>query len=63
VIDCVEFCDIVIGEYDTKYPWLRDHEHANGPWCWILANIKRITPVSYRGAQKLFDIDASLFEA
>jgi hypothetical protein len=63
VIDCVEFCDIVIGEYDTKYPWLRDHEHANGPWCWILENIKLITPVPYRGAQKLFDIDASLFEA
>ncbi len=58
LIDCVEHCDIAMGEYDGKYPWLRDHEHANGPWCWIFGpNVTPIGPWPYRGAQGLFDIN------
>ena len=34
----------------------RDHEHAHGPWCWLLANVRRLpTPVPMRGAQGLWD--------
>lgn len=34
---------------------LKDHEHANGPWCWLLADIVRLTPpVPCRGAQGLW---------
>lgn len=34
---------------------LRDHEHANGPWCWVLSDVIRLPqPVSCRGAQGLW---------
>lgn len=39
-------------------PWkaLAEHEHANGPWCWVLANVKRLpAPIPARGAQGLWD--------
>ena len=37
-------------------PELQAHEHANGPWCWVLNNIKRVTPVvPMRGAQGLWE--------
>ncbi|HEY3658289.1 MAG TPA: ASCH domain-containing protein [Steroidobacteraceae bacterium] len=38
-------------------PTLRDNEHANGPWCWLLRNVSPIGPWPYRGAQGLFDIN------
>ena len=39
------------------YPWLADHEHAEGPWCWILDEVTPIGPWPWRGAQGLFNID------
>ena len=38
---------------------LQSHEHANGPWCWILENIRRIDPVHVRGSQGLWEIPLS----
>ena len=35
---------------------LRHHQHANGPWCWVLANVRRIEPVPARGAQGLWEL-------
>lgn len=54
--DCLHIDRIQRGEYDAKHPWLRDHEHTNGTWCWVLVDVRRIEPVPYRGAQGLFDI-------
>lgn len=34
---------------------LQDNEHANGPWCWLLRNIQRVTPIAQSGAQGLWD--------
>ena len=34
---------------------LRDHMHAEGPWCWILEDVRRITPVPCSGAQGLWE--------
>lgn len=34
---------------------LRHHDHALGPWCWILQDVHRVEPVPYRGAQGLWD--------
>lgn len=40
-------------------PHLRDHEHANGPWCWVLTDIERFAvPIPCRGAQGLWDYPA-----
>ncbi len=34
---------------------LRGHGHAEGPWCWILVDVRRIAPVFERGAQGLWE--------
>lgn len=59
VIDCVRSADVIMGDYKDQYPWLLDHEHMHGPWCWILADVERVSPIPYRGAQGLFDIPDS----
>ena len=56
LVNCVRAEAIHSGKYDDIYPWAKDHYHVNGPWCWILDNVKRVDPVPYRGAQGLFDI-------
>jgi len=34
---------------------LAHHEHANGPWCWVLAHVRRLPePLETRGAQGLW---------
>lgn len=39
---------------DLREP-LRHHEHANGPWCWVLRDVRPLrTPVVARGAQGLW---------
>lgn len=44
-------------------PDLRAHEHAKGPWCWILTDVRRLlTPVPWRGAQGLWDLPEGLSE-
>lgn len=47
--------------WPSRWRGLYEHEHAEGPWCWILENVRRL-PVPYprRGAQGLFDIDVDL---
>jgi hypothetical protein len=40
-----------------RYPWLRDHVHAEGPYCIVLENPVRFeTPIPYRGQQGLFEV-------
>ncbi len=38
------------------------HEHSEGPWCWLLENVRRIEPIPYRGQQGLFEIPDSVLE-
>jgi hypothetical protein len=64
VVDCVEFkaymsirSQQVSPEVMKRHPWLADHEHSWGPWCWVLENVRRFTkPIPYRGAQGFFDV-------
>jgi activating signal cointegrator 1 len=43
------------------YEWLRAHEHTNGPFCWVLSNVKRFDkPIPFRGRQQLFDVPNDL---
>lgn len=45
-----------------KYPWLARHEHAEGPFCFILENIRRLkNPIPYSGSLGLFDVHESFF--
>lgn len=49
LVDCVR-----VGQLP---PSLAGNEHANGPWCWILANVRRVEPVVMRGAQGLWEAE------
>ena len=47
-------------EWPPRWQHLRDHEHANGPWCFVLENIKRLPqPIPARGAQGFWEWDES----
>lgn len=47
-----------IAAYRMTAGELLDHEHTEGPFCWILANVRElITPIPYKGAQGLWDFD------
>lgn len=40
---------------------LRVHEHASGPWCWILRDVAPLSrPVPWRGALGLWGVPAEL---
>lgn len=59
VLDCLPIEEIRAGKHDQAHPWLRQHRHAEGPWCWILAEHPTpIGPWPYKGAQGLFDINS-----
>lgn len=61
LVDVLHIDWIERGDYDQRYPWLRDHPHTNGTWCWVLDNVRRIEPTPWKGAQGLWDFpDASL---
>ena len=48
--------DLRVKWWPPQWRHLRDNEHANGPWCWILEDVKRLPqPVSMRGAQGLWE--------
>lgn len=49
LIDCVKLDDLPAR--------LRDHEHANGPWCLLIDRPLRLSqPIPYRGAQGLWNV-------
>lgn len=60
LVDCVSIEAIMDGRCDERYPWLRGHRHANGPWCWVLEEVLRLPEaVPYKGAQGLWNYDAN----
>lgn len=46
LVDCLRLDDLPVS--------LRHHQHANGPWCWMLDHVQRIDPIVARGAQGLW---------
>ncbi len=47
------------GFIPDRLDWVLDHEHTEGPWCWVLTDVRRLdVPVPYRGRRRLFDVDA-----
>lgn len=64
IVDCITLESIESGAHDKTFPWLRSHEHANGPWCWIINDkVTPIGPWSYRGKQGLFEIEDAALDA
>ena len=60
--DVLHIGGIERGEHDAKYPWLREHTHTHGTWCWVLQDVMRYQqPLPWKGAQGLWDFpDAAL---
>ncbi len=55
--DCLHIERIERGEYSGRYPWLADHRHTSGPWCWLLDGVQPLAePVPARGAQGLWNL-------
>lgn len=47
--------------FRAGYIHLLEHEHANGPWCLILENVKRFArPIPARGALGLWQVPADV---
>ena len=62
LVDCLSYS--AIRDHSRKYPWIRDHKHTEGPWCWVLSNVRRLaTPVPYKGSLGLFDVPNSLVDS
>jgi activating signal cointegrator 1 len=56
IVDCVQIDDPAALE---KYPWLEDDEYAEGPWCWILVDVRRLDePIKVKGALGLWECAA-----
>jgi hypothetical protein len=46
-----------VSDWRPEWLHLAGHEHANGPFCWILESIERLArPVPCRGAQGLWTL-------
>lgn len=46
-------------EFLWKFGWVLWHNHASGPFCWVLENVRRIDPVRAVGRQGLWNWEAS----
>jgi hypothetical protein len=39
---------------------IRNHEHCEGEWCWILANVRRVESDAIAGKQGLWDLPSGV---
>jgi hypothetical protein len=40
-----------------RFPWIEQHEHTEGPFCFVLTRVRRFEkPIPYRGSQGFFDV-------
>ncbi|MDP1570358.1 MAG: ASCH domain-containing protein [Vicinamibacterales bacterium] len=48
-------CLALNASWPAKCVLLRTHEHARGPWCWVLEGVRRLPePIPCRGYQQLW---------
>lgn len=50
-------CLHIDADWPERIAHLKQHEHANGPWCWVFArHVIRCEPIPVKGAQGLWDL-------
>ena len=55
VVACLKYDDVA--PWPNRWRHLRQHEHAGGPWCWVLEDVRRLpVPLPCRGAQGLWEL-------
>jgi hypothetical protein len=49
----------------TSRTWLEaaHHDHLEGPWCWVLEDVRRVHPIACRGYQRLWPLDNATLAA
>lgn len=72
LVDCFWFNDInrrcqrgsgSENAFLTRRTWndIKSHKHCEGPWCWILSDIRKLTePIAVNGAQCLWEFECDL---
>lgn len=61
LVTCVPILAVRSLRYAASFPWLNDHDHTEGPFCWVLENIERLPqPIQCRGAQGIFEVPAEV---
>lgn len=56
LVDCVHIDTIESRAVQQRHPWLYDHAHTEGTWCWVLDRVQRLErPIPWKGAQGLWD--------
>ena|ERR1700735_3253754 len=52
------------GDVRRKYPKLKDHQHIEGPWCHVYANVRPFAePAPWKGAQGFFNVPDDVINA
>lgn len=47
---------LAVADHEDRYGWIRYHVHAEGPWLWILEDVRRLgSPIEISGKQGLWD--------
>jgi activating signal cointegrator 1 len=59
LVDCVQVSSgkeraASIERLGERFAWMHDHEHAEGPWCFVLRDVRRVGPIECNGAQGLW---------
>lgn len=60
VVECFSMAHIRAGRLPREYCWLREHPHAEGPYCHVYAEAHSCDPIPHVGRQKFFDVPDDL---
>lgn len=64
LVGCVRFENVGRYAKETGRFWLVEHEHVEGPWCWVLEVVKLVSPpIPYKGSQGLWTLPDKELEA
>lgn len=59
LVNCVRY--VARGAWSHRYPWMLTHQHAEGPICWVLEDVRRLRqPVSCDGQRGLWSVPTAL---
>lgn len=56
ILNCLHISEVQRAWVQRLYPWLRTHQHVQGPWCWVIGNVQRLKPIHCRGQQGLWNL-------
>lgn len=69
LVEVLPLSDVLSGRWThrldiDRFHWLPDSDCVEGPWCWVLDNVRRLSPaIPYKGALGLWDFPDALFGA